>query len=62
MIDSRGGIYEYRLTYTGLVDEQVAQGVESVHYAAIGTTTIDRPTWYKAALNATATETDASSE
>jgi len=53
-VDERGVVHRYRLTYT-LVrgDGVVVHGTESVRFADIGTTTVERPDWHAAAVNAT---------
>lgn len=53
-VDGRGVVHRYRLTYTLVrTDGVVALGTESVRFTDVGTTTVERPTWYAAAVNAT---------
>lgn len=55
-VDGRGVVHRYRLIYR-LVrpDGVVVRGKESVRFEDVGTTTVERPTWYAAAANATGT-------
>lgn len=53
-VDERGVVRRYRLTYTLVrTDGVVVLGTESVRFTDIGTTTMERPDWYTAAVNAT---------
>lgn len=52
--DERGIVHRYRLTYTLVrADGVLVRGTESVRFADVGTTTVERPAWYAAAVNAT---------
>jgi hypothetical protein len=53
-VDERGVVHRYRLTYTLVrTDGLLVRGVESVRFTDVGTTTVERPGWYAAAVNAT---------
>lgn len=48
LLDARGLVHEYHLTYTLIeADGSVVDGSESVRFTAVGTTTVDRPAWYE---------------
>lgn len=53
LVDERGLVYELRLEYaTELLDTPV-RVTRRFRYSAVGATTVDRPPWYAAAVNAT---------
>lgn len=48
-----GLVREFRLAYTGRLDGSPVRVVRTTRYRAVGTTTVRRPAWADAALNAT---------
>ena len=59
-IDSRGLVHEYRLRYGGTVSGANVTVVRRVRYTNVGSTTVERPPWYEAAVrNATTAPPDA---
>nr|WP_264822408.1 hypothetical protein [Halocatena marina] len=57
VIDSRGVVHEYRLAYTATLTETnpstSVRVVSTTRYTKMGSTTVDRPSWYAKANNTT---------
>jgi len=51
-VTGRGLVASYRLAYEGEIDGTTVTVVRSASYDDIGTTTVERPTWYDRARNA----------
>jgi hypothetical protein len=56
-IDSRGLVNEYRLRYEGAVDGANVTVVRRARYIDVGSTTVERPPWYEAAIRNVTTAT-----
>lgn len=56
LVDARGVVHEFRLAYDGTLDGRPVRVVLTGRYTGVGTTIVDRPSWYRAALNATGME------
>ncbi|MFH5797107.1 hypothetical protein [Haladaptatus sp. CMAA 1911] len=52
-IDTWGVVHRYRLVATGTKDGETVQRTETFEITNVGATTIRRPSWYSAAMNAT---------
>lgn len=49
-VDEDGLVRRYRLTYTGVVDDEPVTVAERVSFGDVGSTTVPRPDWVDAAL------------
>ncbi len=58
VIDGRGLIHRIHLQYTGAIMGEPVFIRRSIQYGAVGSTTVERPAWVRAAHNRTATGTD----
>jgi hypothetical protein len=58
VIDGRGLIHRIHLQYTGAIMGEPVFIRRSIQYGAIGSTTVERPAWVRAAHNRTATGTE----
>ncbi|WP_256687381.1 DUF7537 family lipoprotein [Halococcus qingdaonensis] len=58
-VDSRGLVHEYRLDYTASLDGTPVDVRRHVRYTNLGNTTIERPSWYDAAIANVSTATTA---
>ena len=56
-VDSRGFVHEYRLDYTASLDGTPVAVRRHVHYTSLGNTTVERPSWYDAAIANVSTAT-----
>jgi hypothetical protein len=59
-IDTRGLVREYRLRYEGTLDGTTVSVVRRARYTAVGSTTVERPPWYEAAVGNVSTAAPAS--
>lgn len=57
LIDSRGLVREYQLSYTATLNGAPAQIHRQVNYSSLGNTTIERPPWYDEAIENVSTTT-----
>ncbi|WP_049902751.1 DUF7537 family lipoprotein [Halococcus agarilyticus] len=58
-VDPRGFVHEYRLRYVASLDGDPVRVSRRVRYTDVGSTTIERPPWYEAAVrNATTTSSN----
>ncbi len=57
LISSQGLVREYRLHYTATLDNSTVRISRQVRYTNIGTTTVERPPWYKQAIENVSTDT-----
>lgn len=56
LVDRRGVVHEYRLNYTASLDGDPVRVSRRVRYTDVGSTTVERPSWYETAVrNATTT-------
>ncbi|EMA45417.1 DUF7537 family lipoprotein [Halococcus saccharolyticus] len=56
LVDRWGLVHEYRLNYTASLDGDPVRVSRRVRYTDLGSTTVERPSWYEAAVrNATTT-------
>lgn len=57
LIDSRGIVHEYRLAYTATGTKTntnvTTRIVETIRYTEIGSTNVERPSWYETANQST---------
>ena len=58
-VDSRGLVHEYRLGYTASLDGAPVEIHRHVRYTNLGNTTVERPSWYDAAIANVSTATTA---
>jgi hypothetical protein len=61
-IDTWGVIHHYRLVASGTKGGETAQRTETFEVTHVGETTIRRPSWYSAAMNATARQKNVTKE
>lgn len=59
VVDERGMVRRYRLSYAAVIDGDTVRVRRSIRYTGVGTTTVERPPWYDRALEDTPEATNA---
>lgn len=57
LVDSDGLVHEYHVEYDAATGNRTWQVSQTTRFSALGQTTVERPSWYGEAVNATANQT-----